>query len=160
MSGTPRPPTRSLGKSASVQALEASFAEAAGKVPAFYGQPAEPPASALDARILVVQADGKRVPMVQPSLAGPPVHLGKGQKRGKKKDAVVTGLYTVAPHRRTPQAAVAALLDDPDGPQVSARPVPIEKELHATLEGKTLAMRSLVERVTRGEAHHLQHRLA
>jgi hypothetical protein len=108
-----------LGKSASVQALEASVSEAAGKVPAFYGQPAEPPAPALDATILVVQADGKGVPMVQPSLAVPPVHLGKGQKRGKNKEAVVTGLYTIAPHRRTPQAVVAALLHDPNGPQVS-----------------------------------------
>jgi hypothetical protein len=45
----------------------------------------------------VVQADGKGVPLVQPAPPRPPVRLGKGQKRGKKKEAVVTGLYTIAP---------------------------------------------------------------
>jgi hypothetical protein len=154
---------RILGVSLSVQALEANVAEAAGEVSAFYDQPAEPLAPALDATILVVQADGKGVPMVPPSPAVPPVRLGKGQKRGKKKEAVVTGLYTIAPYRRTPQAVVAARLHDADGPQVSARPArpaPIEKELHATLEGKTLAMRYLVERVAQREGPHLQHRVA
>jgi hypothetical protein len=151
---------RILGVSLSVQALEASVVEAAGEVPAFYDQPAEPPAPAPDATILVVQADGKGVPMVQPSPAAPSVRLGKGQKRGKKKEAVVTGLYTIAPYRRAPQAVVAALLHDPDGPQVSARPAPIEKELHATLEGKTLAMRHLVDRVARRQGPHIQHRVA
>jgi hypothetical protein len=143
-----------------VQALEASVAEAAGEVAAFYGLPADPPTPAPDATILVVQADGKGVPMVQPSPAAPSVRLSKGQKRGKKKAAVVTGLYSIAPYRRTPQAIVAALLHDPDGPEVSARPAPIEKELHATLEGKTLALRHLVERVARREGPQIQHRVA
>jgi hypothetical protein len=143
-----------------VQALEASVAEAAGEVAAFYGLPADPPTPAPDATILVVQADGKGVPMVQPSPAAPSVRLSKGQKRGKKKAAVVTGLYSIAPYRRTPQAIVAALLHDPDGPEVSARPAPIEKELHATLEGKTLALHHLVERVARREGPQIQHRVA
>jgi hypothetical protein len=98
--------------------------------------------------------------MVQPSPVAPSVRLGKGQMRGKKQEAVVTGRYTTAPHRRTPQAVVAALLHDPDGPQVSARPAPIAKELHATLEGKTLAMRHLVNRVARRQGPHIQPRVA
>lgn len=92
---------RILGVSLRVQALEASVAEAAGEVPAFDDQPAEPPAPALDATILVVQADGTGVPLVPPSPAVPPGRLGKGQTRGKHKDAVVTGLSTIAPYRRT-----------------------------------------------------------
>jgi hypothetical protein len=86
--------------------------------------------------------------------------LGKGQKRGKKKEAVVTGLYTVAPYRRTPQEVVAALLPEPGRPAPSARPVPVEKELHATLEGKAVAMIRLVQRVATREGPHLQHRVA
>ena len=110
---------RILGVSLSVQAIEASVAEAAREVPAFYAQPAELPAPVPDATILVVQADGNGGPLVQPSPAAPPVRLAKGQKRGQKKEAVVTGLYTVAPYQRTAQEVVAALLREPGSPQVS-----------------------------------------
>ena len=151
---------RILGLSLSVQALEASVAEAAGEVTAFYAQPAAPSPPATDATILVVQADGKGVPMVQPSPPAPPVRLGKGEKRGKKKEAVVTGLYTIAPYRRTPQEVVAALLPEAGRPQTSARPGPVEKELHATLEGKAVAMTRLVQRVIPREGTHIQHRVA
>jgi len=88
---------RILGVSLGLQVLEASMAEAAGEVTALYDQPAALPAPAPEATILVVQADGKGVPMVQPSPAAPAVRLGKRQKRGKKKAAVVTGRYTIAP---------------------------------------------------------------
>ena len=53
---------------------------------------------------------------------------------------------------------MAARWHDPDGPQVSARPAQIEQDLHATLEGNTLARRDLVARVARREGPHLQHR--
>jgi hypothetical protein len=82
---------RILGFSLSVQAIEASVADAAGAVTAFYAQPADPPAPVPEATILVVQADGTGVPMVQAAPTTPPVRLGKGQKRGKKQAAVVTG---------------------------------------------------------------------
>ena len=81
-----------------------------------------PLAPAPDATILVVQADGTGVPLVQPSPAAPPVRLAQGQKRGKKKEAVVTGLYPVAPYQRTAQEVVAALLREPGSPQVSPPP--------------------------------------
>jgi hypothetical protein len=83
---------RILGLSLSAQAIETSVADAAGEVRAFYEQPAEPPAPAPEQTILVVQADGQGVPMVSASPAAPAVRLSKGQKRGKKKEAVVTGL--------------------------------------------------------------------
>ena len=88
---------RILGLSLSAQAIETSVADAAGEVRAFYEQPAEPPVPAPEQTILVVQADGTGVPMVPASPAAPSVRLSKGQKRGKKKEAVVTGLYTIAP---------------------------------------------------------------
>jgi hypothetical protein len=73
---------------------------------------------------------------------------------------VVTGLYTIAPSRRTPQKVAAALLPEPGRPEPSARPAPVEKDLHATLEGKAVAMLRLVQRVAEREGPHLHHRVA
>jgi hypothetical protein len=100
---------RILGESLSLQAIEPSMAEAAGAVTAFYTPPVEPTPRRTDGAILVVQADGQGVPMVQPSPGTPPVRLGQGQKRTQKKEAVVTSLSTIAPYPRTPQDVVAAL---------------------------------------------------
>lgn len=83
---------RMLGLSRSVHAIETSVADAAGEVAAFYDEPAALSAPAPEEPILGVQADGQGVPMVQPSPAALPGRLGKGQKRGKKKEAIVTGL--------------------------------------------------------------------
>ena len=151
---------RILGLSLSVQALETCATEAGADVTPFYKQPADPMAAVPAGTILVVQADGKGVPMVQPPTPMPPVRLGKGQKRGKKKEAVVTGLYTIAPYPRTPQEVVGALLQEPGGPAPAARPRPEGKELRATLEGKAVAMRQLAQRVTQREGPHLQQRVA
>ena len=100
---------RILSVSLSLQAIETSVADAAGDVTAFYRQPVQPPLRPTDGAILVVQADGKGVPLVPPPPVTPPVRLGKGQKRTKKKEAVVTSLYTIAPYPRTPEQVVAAL---------------------------------------------------
>src|SRR5215207_7404840 len=151
---------RILGLSLSVQALETCAAEAGADVTPFYEQPAEPMAEAPLGTILVVQADGKGVPMVQPPTQRLPVRLGKGQKRGKKKEAVVTGLYTIAPYPRTPQEVVAALLQEPGGPEPAGRPRPEGKELRATLEGKAVAMSRLAQRVAQREGPHIQQRVA
>ncbi|MGH8057344.1 MAG: ISKra4 family transposase [Candidatus Entotheonellia bacterium] len=153
---------RILGLSLSVQALETCVADDAGDVTAFYNQPAAPTTPPTVGTILVVQADGKGVPMVppQPATEAPPGRLSTGQKRTKKKEAVVTGLYTIAPYRRPPEEVVAALLRDPNHTGSEARPVPVGKELHATLDGKAVAMRRLVQRVAQREAPHLQHRVA
>jgi hypothetical protein len=93
---------RLLGGALSLQARERGVAEAGQDVTPFYEQPAESTTPPLVGTILVVQADGKGVPMVQPPPQTPSVRLGKGQKRPKKKEAVVTGLYRLAPYCRTP----------------------------------------------------------
>jgi hypothetical protein len=151
---------RILGVSLSLQAIETSVADAADDVTAFYEQPVAPTPSSPGSIILVVQADGKGVPMVQPSPVAPPVRLGKGQKRTQKKEAVVTSLYTVAPYPRTPQEIVAALLPEDDRPPPAARPVPVGKELHATLEGKEVALTRLAQRAGQREGAHIQQRVA
>ena len=151
---------RILGVSLSLQALETGVAEAGQDVTTFYEQPAEPTTPPASETILVVQADGKGVPMVPPPAPASSVRLGKGQKRTKKKEAVVTGLYTIAPYPRSPQEVVAALLQDPGHPEPALRPRPVGKELRATLEGKAAAMRELAQRVAQRDGPHIQQRVA
>lgn len=158
---------RILTLSISKRALEVGVAEDAADVNAFYEQKPVPPLDA-EGSILVVQADGKGVPMVRTEPANQPVRLGKGEKRTKKKEAVVTGIYTIQPHLRTPEQVVKALLHDIDGDEESRavttsqpqRPTPVGKELRATLAGKDIAFERLTERVVQREGVHIQHRVA
>jgi hypothetical protein len=151
---------RILGLSLSLQAVETAVVEAAGDVTSFYERPAEPAALPPAATILVVQADGKGVPMVQPPLQRPSRRLAKGQKRTKKKEAVVTALYTISPYQRTPQEVVAALLQEPGRPEGVARPQPVGKELQATLAGKAAAMSRLTQRVAQRHGPHIHQHVA
>jgi hypothetical protein len=96
--------------------------------------------------ILVVQADGKGVPQAQVLAGVPRERLGKGQKRSKKKEAVVTSLYSIAPDHRTPADVIAALMHDPRPEEPATRPQPVAKEGHATLEGKAVALTRLQQR--------------
>jgi hypothetical protein len=151
---------RILNLDLSVQALETNVAADAQDVAAFYAQPA----SARDPRpagsILVVQADGKGVPMVQPRPENPPLRLGKGQKRTKKKEAIVTSLYSIAPFVRTPAEVRAALFHEERRADHPARPQPIAKELRASLDGKAAAMQLLAQRTLLRDGPHIQARLA
>lgn len=152
---------RILGLELSTQALSDLVAEDAGDAEAFYAQlPPPPPAS--EAALLVIQADGKGVPMVRDTPAAPKVRLGKGEKHSRKKEAVVTGLYTIAPQPRTPAEVVANLFhpeQPPDTPPVP-RPNPQHKRLWATLAGKDAAFERLAQQVTQREGPHIQHRVA
>lgn len=151
---------RILGLKLSLQALETMMQADAGDVTTFYEQSALPVVAPVARSILVVQADGKGVPMIQPSAESSPLRLGKGQKRGKKKEAVVTSLYCVAPYHRTPQEVLCALLREPREAEPSRRPQPVNKELRATLEGKALAISRLQARVALREGRELQDRVA
>jgi hypothetical protein len=155
---------RILGISVSKQALETGIQEDAVDVEAFYEQK-EIPSAEQEGVILVVQADGKGVPMKRDEPAVKAARLGKGQKRGKKKEAVVTAIYTIAPYPRTPQDVVDALIPKQDKTKQesrssSQRPVPVGKEVRATLEGKDVAFERLSRRVTQREGTHIQHRVA
>jgi hypothetical protein len=130
-----------LGLSLSLQALESAGVEAGGDVPTFYEPPTEPTTSPSGGTIVVVQADGKGVPMGQPLTQTPVVRLAKGQKRTKKKEAVVTALYTISPYPCTPQEVVAALLQDAD-------------------RHEPAAMSSLGQRVTPYDGPHIQPHVA
>lgn len=151
---------RILGLTLSVQALETETATAAADVALFYQQPPDLAAPIPLGSILVVQADGKGVPMVQPPLETPPVRLGKGQKRTKKKEAIVTTLYTIAPYVRTAQDVVAALLHEERRADHPTRPTPVRKEGRATLNGKAAACASLQQRATQRDSRAITARVA
>jgi hypothetical protein len=147
----------------STRALQSIVAEDAAEVEAYYVQkPAPPPV--LEANILVIQADGKGVPMVLDEPAPAPVRLGKGQKRGHKKEAIVTTVYTIAPHPRTPQQVVTSFfhqnevansLEPPACP-----PNPQHKHIWATLTGKDAALLRLTTQVKGHLGPHIQHKVA
>jgi hypothetical protein len=158
---------RILGLSVSKLALETGVQEDAADVVAFYEQKAVPPPEE-EGPILVAQADGKGVPMVRTESTTQPARRGKGQKRTKKKEAVVTAVYTIEPYQRTPQEVVIALLRDLMGDEEAARtstsrpqrPVPIGKEVRATLEGKDVAFDRLTRRVAQRDGVHIQQQVA
>jgi hypothetical protein len=63
--------------------------------------------------LLVVSFDGKGVPMIKEAAAKLKAKLGTGEKRQKKKEALVGVSYTVDPKPRSPEA-LAELLVDPE----------------------------------------------
>jgi hypothetical protein len=136
-------------------------AEDAGDIEAFYAQ-LPPPSPASEAALLVIQADGKGVPMVRSAPVTPKVRLGKGEKPNRKKEAVVTGLYTIAPHPRTPVEVVASLFHAEYHPMstTSQRMNPQNKRLWATMAGKDAALERLAKQVVSREGAHIQHRVA
>ena len=62
--------------------------EATQDYEAFYTQE-PPPAAETEGEILVVSVDGKGVPMIKAEAAKLQAKLGKGEKRQKKKEALV-----------------------------------------------------------------------
>jgi hypothetical protein len=153
-----------LGLELSTQAISDVVAEDAVDVEAFYAQqPAPAPAS--EAPILVIQADGKGVPMVRNTQAEPKVRLGKGDKQNQKKEAIVTGVYTIAPAVRTPASVVDNLFhpkaDPADSPaSAPVRSGPQNKRLWATMDGKDAALKRLAQQVAGREGTHIQQRVA
>jgi len=145
--------------SATMQGLVLTDAEA---VDGYYEQKA-PPAPATEGPILVVQADGKGVPLVRDEGAPAKVRLGKGEKRMKKKEAIVTTIYTMDSAPRSPAAVTASFFhpEQRDATGEQRRPErPHNKQLHATLDGKECALERLSHQVAQRQGDHIQHRVA
>ena len=151
---------RILGCHLSLQAIERNVREDASDVTDFYAQPPDPEAPVPLGPILVAQADGKGVPQAQILADAPRERLGKGEKRSKKKEATVTSLYTIAPYLRTPQDVVAALLHEEPAADLPSRPRPVAKEVHATLDGKAVALARLQHRSAQRVGPQIQERVA
>jgi hypothetical protein len=79
---------------------------------AFYTQRPMPPEESAG-ELLVVSFDGKGVPMIKEEAVKLKAKLGTGEKRQKKKEALVGVSYTVDPKPRSPEA-LAELLVDPE----------------------------------------------
>jgi hypothetical protein len=154
---------RFLDLGLSSRVLQEVIATDAADVEAFYAQkPA--PSSAEEAEILVIQADGKGVPLVLERPTKPKVRLGKGEKRGRKKEAIVTTVYTIDAAPRTPEQVVASFFYHDQGSDVpesaSERPKPQNKHIWATLEGKDVALARLAKQVAPRQGDHVRHHVA
>ena len=150
---------RLLGLKLSIGAIESNIADDAGDVESYYAQkPAPPPLE--EAEILVIQADGKGVPLVLETPPEPLVRLGKGQKRGRKKEAMVTSIYTIAPQMRTPQAVVDSFFRHTAPEPSPNRDQPHHKHIWATLAGKDAALARLAQQVASREGGHILARVA
>jgi hypothetical protein len=152
---------RLLELNLSTRALQQNIAEDAADVEAYYAQK-PPPSPESEAEILVIQADGKGVPMILDKPIEASVRLGKGQKHGHKKEAVVTSVYTIQTAPRTPEEVIAGFFELPQDPQPPApvHPKPQNKHIWATLDGKEAALSRLSLQVARRQGDHLQYKVA
>ena len=147
----------------STRVFEKIIAEDAEDVDRYYEQkPAPTPDS--EAGILVIQADGKGVPIILEEPAEPKVRLGKGQKLGKKKEAIVTSVYTIGRMLRTPKEVVASffnLEEDASASNTNSKhPKPQNKHVWATLKGKDMALDRLMKYVAPRLGNHIQDKVA
>jgi hypothetical protein len=154
---------RLLGLNLSIGAIESNIADDAADVESYYAQK-PPPNPAEEAEILVVQADGKGVPMVLEEPAEAQIRLGKGQKRGRKKEAMVTSIYTIASNPRTPQSVVDSFFQQnpTDTSQKNKTNCcrPQHKHIWGTLDGKDAALERLAKQVAVREGQHILSRVA
>jgi hypothetical protein len=148
---------RLLGLNLSELALETAVAEHSPMVKAYYAQQAPFPTTE-EGPILVAQADGKGVPMVRRETADVKARRGKGDKKTRKKEAIATAVYTIAPYDRTPQDVVNALFKKGDPPP--GRPAPRHKQVFASLQGKEPAIKRLAAWAARREGAHIRARVA
>jgi hypothetical protein len=153
---------RLFGFNLSTRALQQNVAEDSEGVDAYYAQKS-PPCPKSEAEILVIQADGKGVPMVleEDEVAETQVRLGKGQKHGHKKEAIVTTIYTIPAAPRTPSEVIASFFKE-NQPQKKTKKEskPQNKQIWATLDGKDVALLRLSIQVALREGAHILHRVA
>ncbi len=153
---------RFFGLKLSTRAIQGQVITDAADVEAYYEQKSAP-TSAAEAEILVLQADGKGVPMVVEAVSKPKRRLGKGKKRGRKKEAIVTSVYTIAAKKRTPQQVLNSFFNPEATRKAKGRkspPKPQNKQVWATLAGKDMALARLAKQVIPRQGKHIQHRVA
>lgn len=154
---------RLLGLGLSSRVLQESIAKDSAEVADYYAQK-PPPAPTDEAEILVIQADGKGVPLILEQPAEPKVRLGQGQKRGRKKEAVVTTLYTISPTVRSPEQVVTSFFNQNQAQTASKtdvpRSAPQNKQVWATLAGKDIALTHLASQVRLRQGRHIQYQVA
>jgi len=157
-----------LGQKSSVRAIEEDLLHDCKPAKTFYDQ-LEAPEPVSEASILVVQADGKGVPLLTKEPTDARVRLGKGEKRGHKKEAIATAVYTLAPCVRTPEQVTQSLFEPSGGAKKvpsgeaeakTKREGPRNKWLWATLEGKASAVSFAAQQAHQREGEHITFRVA
>jgi hypothetical protein len=152
-----------LGVKFWTQGVQRVARAASADVQPFYEQK-QAPASETEAEILVATIDGKGVPIRGAETRGKKLRLGTGEKNGKKKEAVVTAVYTVDPHWRSPEDVIREIDDDncvvrPD-PEPAPRPRPQGKIVRATLNGKDEAFREVQRQLEQRDPDGKKQRIA
>lgn len=109
--------------------------------------------------ILVLQADGKGIPMT--AAHSPPPHQRRQAGKTASKVATVTSIYTLSPYIRSPEAVIHTLLRDDLGEKdQTQRPTPHHKWMAGTLAGQSTAIEQLQPHINRYTAERLDHRVA
>lgn len=156
---------RILGIRLSKQALETSVNINSSDVDRFYEEKPNPQ-SKDEGKILVAQFDGKGVPMRQEEESVKSSRLGKGEKLGKKKESIVSVIYTIEPYKRTPEDVLYALLPDLSDNNTNIkksnlkRSLPVGKEVRATMDGKDTAFEYITGKIDHREGKHIKQRVA
>ena len=104
------------------------------------------PAPESEGEVLVVAVDGKGVPILKGEPAEHRVRLRKGQKHTRKKEAVVSAVYTIDAQARSPEDVIREVRDHETPPK---RPQPRSKRVRATMEGKKNALAWVRDEVAR-----------
>jgi hypothetical protein len=134
-----------------------------GEASEAFNQNLEAPAPETEGACLAISADGKGVRIVKSERPGPSspaepkARLGKGEKPGIKKEAVVTVDFSFHPGPRNPEEIVKSLLNEMTAEerqeqkcQSQANDQPrtaLNKHLRTTLDGKEDAMAYLMARI-------------
>ncbi|MBF0412870.1 MAG: ISKra4 family transposase [Desulfamplus sp.] len=152
---------RILGISISTRVLKHTICEDSTDVEAYYEQKLAPLAVD-ESEILVIQADGKGVPIILEEAAEANVRLGKGQKHGQKKESIVTAIYSIKPAIRKAKEVVASFFKLPVEAEESKIEYfkPANKQIWATLDGKDTALSRLSTQAAKYDGSHIKHRVA
>jgi hypothetical protein len=149
---------RLLGIGLSKRCVQEFIASDAADAAAYYEQKPAPPVEE-EGSILVIQADGKGIPIIKASAKKNKVRLKRGEARSKKKAVTATALYTIQPAPRTVAEVVASLLEEGSEKTAANRAKPQHKQLWGTLAGKPAALDRLQGEVDKRMGDHIQHRL-
>ena len=122
------------------QGVELVAKEVSSDVQPFYEDKGAPDGRT-EAEVLVAAVDGKGVPIRRETPQARKLHLSKGDKANRKKESVVTTVYTIRRDVRRPGDVVRQIRND--GTVVAEkkrkRPSPKNKRVRATLRGKEAA---------------------
>lgn len=146
---------RLFGFAARKEGAKALMAQAAADVDPYY-QSLGVPAPQSEGDVLVVAVDGKGVPILKGEPAAHRVRLRQGEKHSRKKEAVVSAVYTIEAHPRRPEDVVREVRDHETPPR---RPQPRHKRVRATMEGKKHALAWVRDEVARRDPAGTKHRV-